>query len=192
MTAQVSDFVRFLDEDYHVAGVSGDGLFDPAAYGIKPRMISTACSRGYYCHYAVKDDRFTLDMLHIGLIEGEAERAKRGDGPLVFGVAPRYDHIAHCFEYASLAAPIAYTGGLLIGGDFIWDLYVHMGFHPYWKFRRVIELIFDHGRLVETLDRSQAAEEFRKTLKADGLRPGRGASKAEIMAWIERTFSLRY
>lgn len=39
------------------------------------------------------------------------------------------------------------SGGLLLGEGFIQELYVHMGFHPAWKYLHVIELIFEGGQL---------------------------------------------
>jgi len=188
VTAQISDLVRFRGLDYSVAGVSGAGLFDPSAHGITPRMISTACRRGYYCTYVVDGARLTLDTLHVGLNEEDAERAERGEAPLLFGVVPCAEQEG-CFAYTSLAAAIYYTGGLLLGRDLIPELYVHMGFHPYWKFRHVLELLFASGHLVEARDHSAAAEEFRQNLHPQDLRPSRSATRAEIE---ERTFSLRY
>jgi hypothetical protein len=182
MTAQASDIVLFRKQQYSLAGVDGTGLFDPAALGLKPVGWSTACWRGYVCTYSVKEDRLLLTTLQISF-------AKTEPPPTLFGQNPDSKARLHGFCYSSLAHPIPFTGGLLLGRDFVRELYVHMGFHPAWKFREVHELIFENGLLREAGDRSQAAEEFRKRIKSEDLRP---SDTGKIGDWIEQTFSLNY
>ena len=43
-----------------------------------------------------------------------------------------------------------------LADGFIQNLYVHMGFHPAWKYREVHELLFEDGRLLHAQDRSAA------------------------------------
>jgi hypothetical protein len=140
----------------------------------------------------VERDDLLLTQVHVGLRDENAERARRDEGPPLFGVGPRYDEQHWSFVYAPLEVPVSFTGGLLLGRDFIRDLYVHMGFHPGWKYREVHELVFEQGRLREAFDRSAAMEAIRGSLKPTDLRPARDASRAEVQAWIEQTFSLRY
>lgn len=56
-------------------------------------------------------------------------------------------------------AVIPFSSGLLLGDGFIRELYVHMGFHPAWKFERVVELIFEGGQLTRSHDRSEQLAE---------------------------------
>jgi hypothetical protein len=49
---------------------------------------------------------------------------------------------------------VPFSGGLLLGQGFIRTTYVHMGFHPAWKFEKVAELLLEHGGVTSTLDRS--------------------------------------
>jgi hypothetical protein len=192
VTAQVSDTVRYGGLNYSLAGVRGEGLFDPLQQGIAPSGISSDCWRGYYCTYAVEDDCLLLDRLHVGLGKDDAALAKTGNGPAIQSVLPRYDVREHCWEYSLLRITIGFTGGLLLGREYMHELYVHMGFHPAWKYGQVHELVFDNGRLIEGYDRSAQVEDFRSHLTAADLKPGPSASKQEIADWIERTFSLHY
>lgn len=192
MTAQISDTVLYRGAEYDLCGIDGEGLFEPQPYGIEPRMISTACWRGYYCTYQVGGDELLLTEVHVGLHDEDAERARRDEGPPLFGVRPRWDERDWCFVYAPVEVPVSFTGGLLLGRDFIRELYVHMGFHPGWKYREVHELLFEQGRLREAFDRSAAMEAIRGSLKPTDLKPARDASRAEVEAWIKQTFSLRY
>lgn len=84
-----------------------------------------------------------------------------------------------------------FTGGLLLAQDFIRELYVHMGFHPPWKYRVVHELSFTDGRLTAERDRSAAMEEIRQRLVARPLGPD-GTDQAELHRWIEQCFDRSY
>lgn len=71
MTAQISDLVGYAGADWSLAGVNGGDLFDPASYGLRVRIASTACWHGFVCRYALRDNALYLDDLDIAL-EGEA------------------------------------------------------------------------------------------------------------------------
>jgi hypothetical protein len=192
MTAQVSDTVRYRDLGFSLAGINGEGLFEPAAHGLAPVAISSACWRGYYCTYAVEDGRLLLETVHLGLNAEDRARAERGNGPLLYGTRPRYDEPQWSFAYGGLHAPVAFTGGLLGGREFIQNLYVHMGFHPAWKYRQVHELLFEQGQLREAFDRSGVLEDFRGQIGPEDLEPHQWRDREQLRAWIKRTFSLRY
>src|SRR5262249_48878458 len=150
-----------------------------------------------------------LTEVHLGLGEEDKAAAARGEGPLLFGKVPRRytEHGLSCnlhtdkvraswessdFKIGGIREPIPFTGGLVAGGDFIQEMYVHMGFHPAYKFRTVHELVFDSGRLIEEHDRSAQMAELREMLSSRPLEPGIQASRAEIEEWVERCFSLEY
>jgi hypothetical protein len=86
---------------------------------------------------------------------------------------------------------IGYTGSLLLGHDFIRELYVHMGFHPAWKYREIHELVFDKGRLVNAADRSTEMAMLRDSLSGTKDAPG-SIMNEDVAAWVERCFSLKY
>ena len=209
MTAQISDTFRYRNKPRTLAGINGSGLFDPAQQGIKAVGWSTACWRGYHCTYEVADGSLFLTNVNLGLGEEDMATAARGDGPKLYGKVPRrYTEHGHStnlrtgevetswessdFMVDGLREVVPFTGGLLLGDDFIREMYVHMGFHPAYKFKVVHELIFGAGRLVEEHDRSAQMAEFREMLSPKSLKPGSKASRAEIEAWIERCFSLEY
>jgi hypothetical protein len=209
MTAQISDTIRYRKKPRALAGINGAGLFNPAQHGIKSAAISTACWRGYFCTYDVEDGALFLTEVHLGLGQEDAAAAARGEGPKLFGKIPRrYTKHGHRhdlrtgevttswessdFKVDDLREPVPFTGGLLLGDDFIREMYVHMGFHPAYKFRNVHELVFDSGRLVEEHDRSAQIAEFREMLSPASLEPGSRASQAEIERWVKRCFSQEY
>jgi hypothetical protein len=209
MTAQISDTFRYREKPHALAGVNGTGLFEPSQQGIKAVGWSTACWRGFHCAYEVADGALFLTQVNLGLGEEDMASAARGEGPKLFGKVPRpYTIHGHStslrtgrvetswespdFVVDGLREAVPFTGGLLLGDDFIRELYVHMGFHPAYKFRVVHELVFDAGRLTEEHDRSAQMAEFRERLSPRSLEPGRQASRAEVEAWVKRCFSLEY
>lgn len=62
-------------------------------------------------------------------------------------------------HYSSLHLPMQFRGKLLLGADFIRERYVHLGFQATQSYRKVMELTFLAGKLVNSQDRS---EEFAK------------------------------
>lgn len=190
MTAQINDRVFHRKVRYSIAGVSGRGLFHPASYGIEPEMLSSACWRGFHADYEIRDSKLLMTSLTIGLAPEHALLASRGELPFAPGVVPVKDQFGQpTIEGLSLAIP--YTGGLLLAHGFIRDLYVHMGFHPAWKYTDVRELIFEQGQVTEDHDRSQQMAELRERLAGQPLQPGT-ADRAVLLAWIERCFSQDY
>lgn len=192
MTAQINDFVRYQGERYSLAGVRGEGLFDPNDHGVRPEPANTACWRGFVCGYKVSEDRLQLDSLVINLAEADLPKAQAGTLPGLVGKMPASVGGFWGTEFSDLSMPIIFTGGFLIGREFIDDLYVHMGFHPGWKYKVVHELLFKGGRLIEARDHSEDMEKIRSQMKSDSLEPGTGASEKSIPNWIEKTFSRDY
>lgn len=92
-------------------------------------------------------------------------------------------------RYSRLRIPVPFSGGVLACDGFISPLYVHMGFHPAWKFEHAEELIFERGQLVRRADVSRELARVREVLTAHPLKPG---TKDEVEAWIARTFELDY
>src|SRR5262249_43099019 len=159
------------------------GLFDLRDLGLKPVAVCSACWRGFVSTYAVEGRRLLLDSVATSLAEPSpplfgVSATRRDDDSLIFGTV--YERLDH---------PISYTGGLLLADGFIEDLYVHMGFHPAWKYREVHELIFREGVLEQEADRSAEMAEFRDDVRERPLRPVPGAWDADVRRWIERCFS---
>ena len=196
MTAQIHDIFRIRDTEYSLAGISEGKLFDPADLELNPVMTVTACWRGYQAVFAVSDSRLVLDTLHVNLFE-EGERCERKAGHAINGIKPtapegEYDFFNN--HYEGLNYPLEYTGGLLLADGFIHDLYVHMGFHPAWKYEHVIELVFEKGVLTDEFDRSERMAELRRMIaesRVDRVQ-NRKPTDEEIRKFIEGAFDRTY
>ncbi|MEV4415968.1 hypothetical protein [Catellatospora sp. NPDC049609] len=184
MTGQIADEVRHTGVDYQVVAVAGTGLFDPADHGLTPEPLSTACWRGFHCGYVIKADRLLLDEVTIGL---PAEQRKT----VLFGRSSKTGRGAHrsAPTYRKLAAPMPFTGRLLLGDEYVRVAHLHMGFLPAWSYVQVVELTFDGGLLAATRDRSAEAARVRELIGAELARPGAGE---RIEDWVHRTFSLDF
>lgn len=190
MTAQIQDVFHYRNQPYALAGISEGELFDVASLGVAPVPSCSACWRGYQAEYALRDGRLVLASLHLSL---------EGCGPTLHGVKPsrvkaeRYDFFNN--HYEGLDLPIAYSGGVLLADGFLRALYVHMGFHPAWKYERVIELVFDEGRLTGEHDRSERMaelrERFTRTEEVEAS-PKQMPTREEIREFVERCFDRRY
>lgn len=170
MTAQTSDQIWHRGKEYSIVGVSGEGMFKAEEHGLHPVSYWTSCWSGYYCHYEVIDGTLRLKRLHIGLFDQEKEAADRGEGPVLFGLLPKYNESAGYYVYDDFPEPVPFSGSLSLGTDFIQDMYDHMGFQPFYKFREVLELTFEAGQLVDEADHSASAAQFRESMK-DGQFP---------------------
>lgn len=97
-------------------------------------------------------------------------------------------------HYENLNYPVYYHGALLLGRWLVRRLDVHMGFHPAWKYRRVVELLFSYGTLEASIDRSWRMAEIRHMLRRS--RAGRVASQMpsddEIKEFVTRAFDRSY
>jgi hypothetical protein len=209
MTAQINDVVLYRGREHDLAGISGTGFFDPAEHGLQPHGFSTACWRGFHCTYEVAEQSLFLTRLNIGLSLDDRAALEAGGGPRLFGRAPRrYTIRGHSvnvhtgetktswdssdFLVDGFRELIPFTGGLLLGAGFISRMYVHMGFHPPYKYRVVHELIFESGRLVEECDRSEQMAELRRRAKPRSKSPASESSRAEISQWVAECFNRDY
>ncbi|MAT97925.1 MAG: hypothetical protein CL608_12335 [Anaerolineaceae bacterium] len=204
MTAQINDIFLYKEKEYAVAGISEGNLFDPAMLNLEPRAASTNCWRGYQAIFAVSESQLLLANLRINLFEGFQDY-QRKQGPPINDCAPAAsstkndEFIERLFNnhYEGINYPLDYSGGLLIADGFLSELYVHMGFHPAWKYTEVIEIIFENGVLEKITDRSQKMQEIRSKFAEfrSKERPSgkfEMPSEGQIREFVERAFDRSY
>ena len=102
---------------------------------------------------------------------------------------PNADEHSLKTHLSKLTVDVVFTGDMLIGREFINELYVHMGFHPAHKYREVWLLTFDKGRLTDARDVSEHMEELRNAKGRADIYPE--APEDELRKWVEDTFSRR-
>ena len=137
MTAQVSDVIWYKAEEYSVADVKGEGLFDPEAHGIKPVVAGSACYLGYVATYTVKDGLLLKEL--AACLRNSPDEPPPPVPPALNGVEAELNSDEHAmFDclYKGIGMPVKFTGGILVARDFIEELYEHMGVQSAWKFRK--------------------------------------------------------
>ena len=185
VTGQIQDILTYRSTTYDLAGIKGGQLFDPGQYGLAPYSGSTACWRGFQCHYAVYRRKLVLKALYL---------TSQFPPPALFGRAPNStpENIGNFgYSYSDLRHPVPYSGGLLIARGFIQELYVHMGFEPAWKYSTVYELAFQDGVLTSEVDRSQQTAGVRERMLESGDWKDPTDPEA-VQQWIERQFNRDY
>lgn len=194
MTAQAADSALFKGRQFLVCGANGPALLEPERFGLKPEMPSTACYRGWMAEFSIEHQILLAD-LYVFHDAGLPAKNKRPNGPIINGVSPEDPKSPLGFNcvYRGLNLPLPFTGGLLLGTGLVRGLLVNMGFHAFWKFEEVHELVFRQGQLVSAADKSELARTVRERNLVEGFlgRPDLDRSK-EVADWIESSFSLRY
>jgi len=195
MTAQIHDSFLFNEKEFSIAGVNGEGLFDPLDYDLQPQGSCSACWRGFLCQYVLIENKLLLKWLRINLGRDD-DRPETSDlWPKINGVVPAKPHEDYpIFDtvYQNLDLPIAFSGGILLGDNFISELYVHMGFHPAWKFRTVHELLFNNGTIQEIREVSSQVAEIKEMMLKKPLDWNGTGGREKLDEWIKSTFRLDY
>ena len=200
MTAQISDMFRYKEKEYLVVGIGEGKLFDISDLDLKPSWPSTACWRGYQAVFAIVQSRLVLDALHVCLSRpGEGKNQyEREVGPVINGVTPSpprkdfswKDRDLFNNHYEGLNHHLEYSGGLLLANGFNQSHCIY----PAWKYKTVIELIFEAGLLKQEFDRSERMAEIReivdKSQEIDSS--NRIPLNEEIKRSMERAFDCSY
>ena len=221
MTKQIVDVVYHNSERLFPLSISGTGLPHPRDYGLHPFMISTACWRGFYCEYTIREDRLWLTRLvvrHDGeypVIDGvkalyEEDRFLAADeeepefllGRLVFQETVK-DSETIIRElhydggiYENLNVPASFTGGILVNMGDVDVPYIQYDFNYLSSSETILELLFEKGVLVKTIDHSAAVaakrDELVKKQRPEYKRAGYDLFEADIKTWIRSTLTLDY
>ena len=197
MTAQIDDNFIWKDQSYSVSGISEGSLFDISLLDLNPQGSCTACYRGYQAEFGVVDSKLALRNLHCNLYQ-EGDGYVREIGPAINGIPPKgpdeekeYDWFNN--HYEGIDYYLEYSGGILAADGFIDELYVHMGFHPAWKYKTVFEFVFENGILQSKNDRSEKVAEIRDFVAQQRQEhSGRKPDDEELRTFIVGSFDRSY
>ena len=119
----------------------------------------------------MRDGRFVLWGVQLGG-ESTVDGKKISPETRLHGVLPDPTEPDYTYSFATAPVAVAFTGGILVGKDFVRKHHVHMGFDPAWKFETVLELRLTDGGVDEIRDRSREIGEIRAQIEAGtpGLR----------------------
>lgn len=176
MTVQIGDIYNYHEQEYICIKRNAD-VFNPCDYGFEPSWICSACWRGYWCEYEIKNDRILLQTLHIHdanehypMINGVSISSmeympaltETDEGLIPTEIPLYFGH--ETYEHLELFLP--YTGKLLLGIPFSKYSYF---FHPS-ACKKLLCFEFDNGELKSVEDYSETAHILHKAYKKLGLR----------------------
>ena len=173
MTAQISDTVLYQGKEYSIIGLSGGDLICPEQFGMEPKMMSTACYRGYYATYELTEKALYLRSLTLC--------EKNNNYLPIEGIMPENEEYQATYHNLNVLVP--FTGKLRLARDFIEDLYVHMGYQKPDAFKTVLDVTLDNGRITEIRDRSEEVAKIRGKFK-------KRFESEDSIDIIEKAFSL--
>lgn len=187
MTAQIPDRLRYAGRQYLVLGARGNGHFDPTRFGLKVRMISTACYRGFHCSYTLDTDGLLLlQDVYLGLDEEDSsnhratlfgrtpERYVQEGRKLVEGALVDHSWLSHDSRLTGLSEPIAFDGQMLIGTGYL---------------EGVRELVFEGGRLASELDGEAVVDRILHRARDSVLSP---ISASDVEVWTAKLRAFGY
>ena len=204
MSAQIGDIYKYQGKEYTVVALSSSIMFDPKDFGLEPHASSSACWRGYWCEYSIENDEIKLKDLYLfnrdnnyPPLNGKEVSPQEFEELECYGKKRKKPkkatlpaHFGHR-HYKDVDMPIAYTGRILLGDGFMQEYYIHMGFQRGWAYRKLIELVFEEGILLECNDLSHIAKTQREAIKANG-KGSRYPDDGDIPTFVDECFSLDY
>jgi len=189
MTAQIDDFLILDDHPYAIAGISTGEIFKPKLLGLNPVDFCSACAQGFQAIFYLNGSELLLGHLLLNDFSDTL--------PIINGVPPSHPVQKSDFfnvHYNNIGLHMKYSGGLLLADGFIDDLYIHLGFHPAWKYKTVIELIFLDGYLQIQTDISDKIENIRDRIIEDGYvgYSDKSPTLAEINYLLDGSYTRTY
>lgn len=137
--------IIYLDKNYKILLMEQEFIVHPAAFGLVPLSKANAqCS--FSCTYHIEDFRLYLDKITV------------------------YDSDNNQKQYDFGQTPVPYNGAILIGENQIKDYSLKGNSRPAcFSYQNVLELVFEDGVLITTVDQNKAMGRIRKNLEL-GLR----------------------
>lgn len=176
MSGQINDILKFGESEFSIIKLSQRINLNLSKYGIVPEDISSDCWRGYWCVYNISDNTLFLEDLYV--------HSKDDFYPEIEGISPvsQEKHFGKYYLYKGLHINCNYTGKILGGNKFLREYYIHTWFQHPWAYQKLLELVFEDGILIETIDQSQLADSIRERIKSDAELYR--ITKLSISAWI--------
>jgi tetratricopeptide (TPR) repeat protein len=184
MTAQVSSSISYKGKEYLIVAIENTWPFDPERYGIQSTIVTTANWSGYYCRYSVTEGMLLLSQFSI--LSEKTPKIWNDISPRKGG----FDE--YTWEYDGVNFPIIYTGGIVIGRDFLKEYLHNMGYPYPHSCRYVIEIFFKNGQIQNVIDHSLAMEVMRRKIKSSFREFKESQMKEMNKSFVSNAFSLSY
>lgn len=154
MTLGLMDTCRYVGKVFDIIATEKSLPFSPQHYGVVPELHPTAI-RGFFCEYIFTNKNFVLNEFSI--YSKEKNIIVSGKKPL-----HRQGFLSDFITYRDLNLKMDYSGGIIIGKNFLKDYYYILGKQNPLAFNIVYELIIEGGKIIKTIDKSEDVNELRK------------------------------
>lgn len=142
--------LRYQNTEYKILAVEQEFIVHPVAFGFLPYTIaSIQCP--FSCDYELEDYKLFLRRLTIGTYDAVNYGGVRLEG---YAQKHEFNHL-----------PVTYNGVILIGANPLKEYYTKSETFAYYSYQKVIELVFENGILITTVDQSRAMLRIRKNLE---------------------------
>jgi hypothetical protein len=130
---------------YKILSAEQEFVIHPSAFGLLP-VVKASLQKSFSCAFHIEDYHLILDEVALTDTNSEGERSDRTYG-----------------------CKVAYNGVLLIADNLVKEYYFKGGKLACFSYQNVLELVFENGMLITTIDQSKAMLRIRKNLEL-GLR----------------------
>lgn len=178
MTIQIGDIYKLQSKEYCIIDWTVPLPFTPNGYGLEAHSSCTACWRGYWCTYTSANGSLVLKDLYLFNKDGNyptlngkcispqkmvehLRRSKDGKRSEPILRPAYYGHRV----YEDVNLPLYYNGKILIGRNHTDTYYINGLWNNPWKYKDLVELLFEDGVLVKIIDQSEAAKDIRKIIR---------------------------
>ena len=180
MTAQICDTVFFKKYnflfskkvEYQIIGETGGELCSPTHFSMIPAEWDTSCYRGFWCTYEINNETLYLSQMFI-YEPNKNYLPINGKKPMTleefYQKNKNFEH-SHGLDsdlgiYDNISMIVPFTGKIRLANDFIWKYYVHMGYQKATAFKKVLDIAFKNGKILEIIDRSKEVKRIRGAFK---------------------------
>jgi len=164
MTAPITDTCIFSGDRYAIIAADNGRLMSPDQFGMKPRMLHTACYRGFYATFKLSGKSLILTRLALN--------TKNDIYLPIGGITPVYVEREFAWVYSGLTEIIPYSGKIRLGKwSGIWNedddpenlaLYAgYPGDDAASMFSTVVDVTLSYGSVVEIEDRSEEIDSIK-------------------------------
>jgi len=157
----MNDNLLMEEKQYHILKCEDKDIINPEVFGISPTWKNDK-NFNYSNLLIIKDYQLYLKDLKVTSDRGFPEI--NGREPVVCGTENNMETVL----YEDIGYPVNFTGAVVIAAE-VFKTYDIQGELPCFSYNNVMELVFQDGKLVTTIDHGKAMVRIRKNLDL-GLR----------------------
>lgn len=174
----------YKGEVYTLLLKEGEYIFNPVLFGLSPIWKQTT-EYEYVGTYLVEEYKLKLQDFIIHSDHSYPIIQNIAPVPINSGDEKTY------VSYQGLMYPIFYSGAVVIGREFI-ESYDYEKDFPCFCYRHVVELIFENGNLVTTIEHDKAMDRIRKNIEKGLRNLNKGKDARCIKTFMRSSFVGKY